>query len=329
MISKTQKRATVISVALLVSAFIWHVNASWGNVFTTCLILSTTTFLIIFTPFEIYFSFRDLWFERWDDIELEGCKTSKLEIEVDRGTICGDLIRNEDSHLERTKNALIIVCHGFSDTKEDLQYFYLPLALQGYAVLAYDARGTGESKNVGKRSEFIKRIKDYELIVDFVKGHDDLGRMSIFSVGFSIGATTVLCGGFARRDVQKIVAISAMAHFQQNIPKWNPIILLSYLLKGVSLNPTSEENEQLSPHVSMRKVKESVSKEEWRRLSRRVFLVHARNDKVIGFENFEQNRDLLELPPQNQLIFRKGGHSLKKNELSLVGAVIEFFDRST
>ena len=71
-----------IIIGIIFSAYIWNVNASWGNPFEPCLILSTTTFLMIYTPFEIYWSFRDLYFDRWAPIKFGSLITSKIKIEV-------------------------------------------------------------------------------------------------------------------------------------------------------------------------------------------------------------------------------------------------------
>ncbi|MFW9951664.1 MAG: hypothetical protein ACFFKA_16230, partial [Candidatus Thorarchaeota archaeon] len=65
MLTKTHKRIILVIFDILFSAYIWDLNASWGNTFITCLILSTTTFLIVYTPFEIYWSFRDIYLDRW------------------------------------------------------------------------------------------------------------------------------------------------------------------------------------------------------------------------------------------------------------------------
>ncbi|MEJ2251623.1 MAG: hypothetical protein P8Y97_18450, partial [Candidatus Lokiarchaeota archaeon] len=71
MLSKLQKRYIIGIISYTVSIFIWRINESFGNVFRTNLILSITTFLLIYVPFEIYFSFRDIWFERWESIDSE------------------------------------------------------------------------------------------------------------------------------------------------------------------------------------------------------------------------------------------------------------------
>lgn len=332
MLSKSQKRIIIIIIGIIFSAYIWNVNASWGNPFEPCLILSTTTFLIIYTPFEIYWSFRDLYFDRWAPIKFGSLLTSKIKIEVGKSKkgksrcIVACLICSNDQEIVKSKNTIVVVCHGFSDTKETLQYYYLPLAYQGYTILAYDARGTGESKKVGRRSQFLKRIDDYRKIIEWVKDHDRLKNKKIFSVGFSIGAITVLCGGFSNVHIEKIIAISSISYYKQNLPKYNPIVMLSYLLKGVKLFPNKEENEKISPYIVIEKSKRLLSEDIWHNYSKKIFLIHARNDKIIKFKNFKENVELLDLSEENTLVLNKGGHTQKKNELVLVAASLKFFN---
>jgi len=326
MLSNTQKRLILVVIDFLFSAFIWNVNASWGNPFLTCLILSTTTFLIVLTPFEIYWSFRDIWFDRWVPLQLQDLEISKVRISVGDGFLNADLVKPKNIEKIKSKEAIIVISHGFSDTKETLQYYYYPLALHGYVILAYDARGMGESKKAGKRSHFLKRIEDYNKILDWIKNNDNLSQKKIFSTGISIGAITVLCGGFQREDVEKIIAISSMSFYRQNIPKYNPLVLFSYFIKGVKLFPNEEENTKLSPYLVFKKLKEGLSSEDWKLFSQKVMLIHCKNDKIIKFKNFKENRTILETPEKNLLTLRKGGHSQKKNELALVGATLKFFN---
>ena len=326
MISKNQKRFIVIVIAFIVSWYIWTVNERWGNTFYTCLILSTTTFLIIFTPFEIYFAFRDIWFDRWESLYLTDLNITKEKIEVNDGFLLADLIKSKDSERIKSKNAIIIISHGFSDTKETLQYYNYPLAYQGYIVLAYDARGTGESKKTGKRGQFLKRIDDFEIIINWIKSHEEFSELKIFCIGFSIGATTVLCGGFPKEDIKKIIAISSMSNFRQNVAQGGLFLKVIYSLKGVNMRPKDEINRKLSPFFIMETVKNDLTEAEWKEFSQKVLLIHARNDKVIKFKNYQQNTLLLDSPIENQLVLRKGGHTQKKNELALVGATLKFLN---
>jgi len=308
------------------------VNASWGNSFDTCLFLSATTFLIIYSPFEIYWSLRDIYSDRWAPIKFKNIKTSRITIEVEKNRkgkskhIVGFLISLNDIEIVKSNSSIIVICHGFSDTKETLQYYYIPLAYQGYTILVYDARGTGESKKVGRRGQFLKRINDFEKIIEWVKNHDQFKKYKISCVGFSIGAIAVLCGGFSNERIDKIIAISSISNYKQNLPKHNPIIMLRYLLKGVKLFPNNAENEKLSPYIVINKAKSLISDNLWDNFSKRIFLIHSRNDKIISYKNFQENVKLLNLSEQNTLVLTKGGHTQKKNELLLVAASLKFLN---
>lgn len=326
MINKNQKRLIVIVIAFIVSAFIWNVNASWKNTFFTCFILSTTTFLIIFAPFEIYFCWRDIWSNRWDLLFLKDLEILRKKINVEGGILHGDLVKSKNQALVKSKNAIVVISPGYSDTKESLQNYYFPLAYNGYVILTYDVRGVGESKKTGNRSDFIKKIEDFKKIIEWIKSNEDLSQMRIFCIGVSIGASTVLCGGFPDKTVEKIVAISSISNHKQNIQNTRSIVKFSYRMKGVNLSPNNEENKKLSPYLVMKNLKEKLSSEEWKNNSKRVMLIHPLNDQIIKFKNFEENREILELSDENQLILRKGGHSQKKNELIIVGATLKFFN---
>ncbi|MFW9990021.1 MAG: alpha/beta hydrolase [Candidatus Odinarchaeota archaeon] len=331
MLSNTHKRIIIIIIDILFSWYIWEVNIWLGNpcyttAFSRCFILSLTTFLIVYTPFEIYFSFRDLWFDRWKRLYQKDLEVTTIKINVSDGFIFGNLVKNQNKSIISSKNALIIVCHGFSDTNEKLEYFYFPLALHGYIILAYDARGTGKSKKTGKRSEFLKRIEDFQKIIEWVQSKEEFSNIKIYCIGFSIGGITALAGGFLNKKIEKIIAISSMSNYKQNIPKYNPIVMLSYLMKGVKLFPNEEDNIKLSPYLLFQKTQKELSTEDWNQISKKVMLIHCKNDKVIKFKNFRENKMILNSLSQNLLVLKKGGHSQKKNECVLVGATLNFIN---
>lgn len=331
MISNTIKRLILIFFDILISWFIFRVNIWLGNpcesvAFTRCFILSATTFLIVYTPFEIYWSIRDLWYDRWLGLSFKYLEEVDIKISISNGFLSATLIKHKNLDRVKSRDSIIVICHGFSDTKETLQYYYYPLALQGYVILVYDARGTGESKKSGKRGNFLKRIEDFDYIVKWIKSNKEYSTFKINSIGFSIGALTVLCAGFQNMDIMKIVAISSMSYYKQNLPKFNLIVILSYLMKGVKLFPTTEESEKLSPYLIIENTKSNYSPEKWEIFSKRVMLIHSKNDRVIRFINFKENAKVLESPTKNLLILKKGGHSQKKNECALVGTTLSFLN---
>ncbi|MFX0126413.1 MAG: alpha/beta hydrolase, partial [Candidatus Hodarchaeota archaeon] len=251
---------------------------------------------------------------------------SKIKIKIEGGFLSANLVETKDKEVVKSKKTLIVISHGFSDIKETLQYLYFPLAYQGFSILTYDARGIGESKLMGHRGDFIKRIEDFKMIIEWIKKEEAFKNYKIYTLGMSIGALTALCAGFPNKDIEKIIAISSMSHYKQSISTSHLIVKFIYYLKGVDISPTDEKNQQLSPYLVLEKFKSTLSPEEWEEFSKRVLLIHSRNDKVIPFLNFEENRSLLELSEDNVLILRKGGHMQKKNELALVGAVLKFFN---
>jgi len=314
---------------------IWNVNQNiFGNPFLPCFILSTTTFLIIYTPFEIYWSFADLWYDRWNSVALKDYRTNIERIEVDnkrnkKKEIAALLLSSKDQKLVDYKNSIMIITHGFSDTKESLQNYFLPFAQLGYVILSYDARGTGQSKKVGRRSQFLKRIEDFEKILKWVSLNKDLNKKRICCVGYSIGALTILCGGFNNEKIDKIIAISAISNYRKNLPRFNVIVMLSYFLKGVKVFPKREENLKLSPSTMINQFKKDIPEEIFKKLCNRILLIHSRNDKIIKMINFEENVKALDLPEENRLIINKGGHTHKKNELILVGRSIKFLESNS
>lgn len=326
MLSKNIKRLILIIIDLVFSGFIWYVNASWGNSFLTCLILSTTTFLIIYTPFEIYWSFRDLWFERWNQLKIANLSKKKIKIPVRGGYIGAELIENQLIQTSKKIKGVVIINHGFSDTKEDLYYVSDALAKYGYIVLTYDARGVGDSKKLGHRSEFQQKIDDFHNIIKWIKKTDKISSLPIYCIAFSIGATVAIAGSFLDNSVDKIIAISAISKYKSIFKRINPLLLLLYILKGVTIFPTEQQNLLLSPYYIFEQKKKSVSQKRWNQFSKKILLIHTRNDKVIKLQNFNENREVLDLPPQNQIILNKGGHSQKKNELCLLGATIRFLE---
>jgi predicted esterase len=288
--------------------------------------LSATTFLIVYSPFEIYWSIRDLWYDRWLGLSFKSLDEKKINISVSNGFLSGTVISHKNQAKIKSRNSIIIICHGFSDTKESLQYYYLPLAIQGYVILVYDARGTGKSKKMGKRGNILKRIEDFNEILKWVKINKEYSTLKINCIGFSIGALTILCAGFQNMDIEKIIAISSMSRYKKNLPRFNLILILSYLMKGVKLFPTEEENKKFSPSLIIKYAKNILSPDEWGIASKRVMLIHSKNDRVIRFINFKENSKILETPKKNSLIMKKGGHSQKKNECALVGATLNFLN---
>jgi esterase/lipase len=290
-------------------------------------------FLITYIPFEAYFSLRKIWYDRWSKLDLENVRREKIKIPIDEKSkdgnhkqLIANIVQTSDRSRVKKKKAVIIINHGYSDTKETLEYIYLPLAIQGYVILAYDARGTGESKKVGRRNQLKKRINDYQKITQWIKQHNEFQTYNIISLGFSIGAIISLSASFGDPTIEKIIAISCISRYKKNVKRFNPIVLLSYIIRGIPLFPDQDTVRKLSPYLIFKEQKENLEAKNYEKLSERVYLIHTENDKIIKFRNFKENSSILHLPKENQLIFKKGGHTMKKNEMALVAGIIRFLE---
>jgi predicted alpha/beta hydrolase family esterase len=87
-----------------------------------------------------------------------------------------------------------------------------------------------------------------------------------------------------------------------------------------------EENAKLSPYQVIKETKKKISSTNWKKYSERVLLIHTMNDKLIKFKNFKENSEILELKDENNMILKKGGHTLKKDELILLMSSLRFFN---
>ena len=101
-------------------------------------------------------------------------------------------------------------------------------------------------------------------------------------------------------------------------------IAIQYAAKGIRANCVAPG--LINSPMVIEGLKNTLSQDEWKKFSEKVLLIHSENDKIIPFINFAENKSILELPDEKQLILKKGGHMQKKNELALVGATLKFFN---
>lgn len=97
---------------------------------------------------------------------------------------------------KKNARALIIVCHGFSGRKEN-SGFFAPFAeelnQEGYAALAFDFSGNGESEGNFADITLSRQIDDLKTIFYAMSNETNL---PIVLLGRSFGASTVIaCGG--------------------------------------------------------------------------------------------------------------------------------------
>ncbi|SHG55850.1 putative redox protein [Thermosyntropha lipolytica DSM 11003] len=136
----------------------------------------------------------------------------------------GSKILKAYSHIFPDASGIIIICHGFRGTKENggrIFDFTTRLEKAGFAVLAFDFTGSGESPGDFSRVTLSRQAEDLRIVIDYVKKTFSL---PIILLGRSFGGTTVLAGGTEDPAVRGFILWSAPvflpATFARLIPAW-------------------------------------------------------------------------------------------------------------
>ncbi len=258
-----------------------------------------------------------------------------IEIPIGGGhSLAGVIVRGPNTPA---KNApVMICCHGMGGQKEDYFPIGIPMSFLGFAVLFYDCRGHGHTK-FGSKWDTWYIIQDFSRVVDYVvaraEKQGDLDASQIIAWGASMGGGIVLNEAYLDHRVKFIIAVCTWADFQMTATRklktlMARVVKAGYEIMGINLMPTNRQNRLISPIYNSFNRKKGFFGHPipWEiNNDYRVMLAHDRDDDVVNFENFEQNRDFLKIKPVNYIVFDKGNHAFAGNETALVGKMMLWF----
>jgi pimeloyl-ACP methyl ester carboxylesterase len=272
-----------------------------------------------FTKFNISYS-------RWVGQDIS--KLSDIEkIEIPIGGdqfLKGDIIKCDATP---EKAPVVIMCHGLGGSRTDFYMVAMALVYRGYAWVCYDSRGHGESEHIGEKSDSLYIINDLESVLDFIETRDDLDKSRIVAIGASMGASIVLNKGYLEPRIDFVIGLCAWSDFQATATrKLNTIreraVKIGYKMMGINLDPSNLQNRMVSPILYSFNRKKGFFGHPypWEvDNDYRVMLAHCKDDSIINFINFEKNRDFLNMPPSNCLVFDWGDHAFAQMETCLMG----------
>lgn len=250
---------------------------------------------------------------------------------------------SESMKTSDTKKELIIFCHGFANSSKEVRHYTYALGLSGYTVFSYDARGAGKSTKLGRKRSFLSRNHDLSKIINYFSHHLIYQNYKINIIGESMGGISAISSwSFQENLINKIIVISIPSIFNKIMKrhmfplskKW--IVRLNYRLKGISVYPPEKINEQLSPYLILAKMKQQLlsssknpmnqtENDKWKEFTNsKVLLIHSLSDHLFKIKNFEQNKEILNLSPENSLLFSDGGHNQIKNEPAILSTILNF-----
>nr|MDO8087792.1 alpha/beta fold hydrolase [Candidatus Sigynarchaeum springense] len=190
-------------------------------------------------------------------------------------------------------------------------------------VLACDLRGHGKSP--GDRTDYKRARDDLKAIIEFGMALPgvDMGRVGF--MGFSTGGSLALTEPYLDPRVKAIIAVAAAYNPLTNFLR-RPRSLTSWLFKVLFTAGEARKRRAPGEDIGSLSPQHAIIPGDTAR-NRRVFLIHARDDRVVLVDQFEALRDALGLAPDSCLLIEKGGHAFFGQELLVLGAALKFFNK--
>ncbi len=226
--------------------------------------------------------------------------------------------------IQRDPLPLVILEHSWG-TSVDSPYMrqYVSSIALGLpcAVLACDLRGQGKSP--GDRTAYKRTRDDIKAIIDFGVALPGIDGSRIGFMGFSMGGCLALTEPYLDPRVKAIVAVAAAFNPITNFLR-RPRSLTGLLFKVLFTAGEARKRRAPGEDIGSLSPQHVIIPGDVER-NRRVFLIHARDDRVVLIDQFEALRDGLGLGADQYLLLRKGGHALFGQELLVLGAALRFF----
>lgn len=192
-------------------------------------------------------------------------------------------------HSPRTDGRLpcIVMCHGYTGSKVEAHRLFVQAARQfardGFAVLRFDFRGSGDSEGGFEEMTFSGELEDFRCALGVVEADRSVDSSRIGVLGLSLGGAVVLCGSARDARPKAVVAWSTPATLTrfQDLLRDRPIVTLA---------PGLEAYDQGNGFYVGRGFVEDVAKhsplDDVQRIAPRpLLLVHGTRDEKVSYEN--------------------------------------------
>ncbi|MHA1734465.1 MAG: alpha/beta hydrolase family protein [Promethearchaeota archaeon] len=232
----------------------------------------------------------------------------------------------EGGDVPAVKKPYVIVAHGAGGNARNLELLYVPLALNGFHVVAFNQSGHGDPPHVsaGNGKRYPEVMVDVHDVVNFVLEQPDLVEATPSRIGFvghSTGGVMALSQAYLNPDIKVTVALSGVHDFsalvKQDFPAFSPQWWFKKALKlgGFELEYSEEENRLISPKYCLEKRPEN---------EKRVFMIHS-GDDPLPISEAEKNQELAGVPDGNCLFLERGGHNFRAQETIIASQVLAWF----
>ncbi len=210
---------------------------------------------------------------------------------------------------------VVLACHGWLGNFEALYPTVYPLVLQGYKVVCYNHRGHGLKPYLsgGNKSEIDKTFMDVQQVIDFIEKRPDLNHEKLGAIGFSLGGYTLLTGGYLDLRLKLVIACCTGHRWTQHQEFWAWYVHLFFKISRLPIAVSEELNQKLSPKYYLSKKMDKV-----------VCLISTKNDRIVSYDGFLKNKEMLNLPEDQVLDFETGDHGFFGQSTVLVSQIIKW-----
>jgi len=206
----------------------------------------------------------------------------------------------------------VVIVHGFAGSKDSHTEFGQFLANRGFAALAIDLRGHGQSQ--GEMDHQV--LDDLGAALAYLEAHPKIDSRRIALRGSSLGGSMVIHGGVRYPQVRAVVAIC---------PAWENLIL-EWVESGDVAEQAREmglslrvNQEGLARYLRTHDVRQAVSK-----LSPRpLFLIHAIGDEMVPYKSTQELYALAQ-EPKSLLLVPDGNHRSAQHDPAVHEQVVDW-----
>jgi uncharacterized protein len=230
---------------------------------------------------------------------------------------------------EKSTNSVktVIFAHGYGDSRTlnpvHIINLAKPLAEDGYNVMMFDFRDSGES---GGDLTSIGEFEEQDLLSAIHFAKEEKKSQKVALIGWSMGAVTAILAGAQTQDVSAVIADSPFAdlkdYLNTNLPHWShlpsflftPIIMHSIpLIAGIDMT-------KVSPFHVVAKLG-----------SRPLLLIHSKADDTVPYQNSERIYQAIPDKSHTELwLTEKAGHikTYLLQKKAYEARVLDFLDKS-